>query len=80
MAKLKALSGDNLIKIFQTFSFSVQGQRGSHVKLRKILEGKKQTLVIPAHKELDKGTIKAIYTQALRYIPEKDLREYFYSE
>jgi len=27
---------------------------------------------------LDKGTLKAIFRQALRYIPEEELRPYFY--
>jgi len=34
-------------------------------------------LVIPFHKELDKGTLKAIYKQALKYIPESKLQEFF---
>jgi hypothetical protein len=37
-------------------------------------------MTIPKHKELDKGTVKAIYVQALRYIPEESLRERFYLE
>jgi len=40
----------------------------------------KQTLTIPNHPELDKGTLKAIYRQALRYIPENELKIHFYSE
>jgi HicA toxin of bacterial toxin-antitoxin, len=56
-------------------------ERGSHVKLRRILsDGAKQTLTIPAHSELDKGTLKAIYKQALRYVPEDELQPHFYSE
>lgn len=81
MPKLKILSGENIIKIFESFNFAVVGQKGSHVKLKRITEHNiSQTLTIPKHQELDKGTVKAIYTQALRYIPENDLWEYFYSE
>ena len=77
--KLKVLSGKEVIKIFSEFGFEVVSQRGSHVKLRRVLkEGIKQTLTIPCHDELDKGTLKAIYRQALRYLPEEELREYFY--
>jgi len=79
MPKLKALSGRDLVKIFYRFGFTVASQKGSHVKLKRILpDGTKQILTIPLHEELDKGTLKAIYRQALRYIPEEELKAYFY--
>ena len=81
MPRLKVLSGEDLIKIFLTFGFEVASQRGSHVKLQRILsDGKKQILTIPNHKELDKGTLRAIYKQSLRYINEEDLYPCFYAE
>jgi predicted RNA binding protein YcfA (HicA-like mRNA interferase family) len=56
-------------------------QRGSHIKLVRILpDSARQTFTIPNHPELDKGTIKAIYRQALRYIPDGELKPHFYSE
>jgi hypothetical protein len=42
--------------------------------------GEKQTLTIVAHKELDVGTLYAIFHQACRYIPENQLREFFYTD
>lgn len=81
MPKLKRLSGQDTIKIFASFGFNVAGQKGSHVKLARILaDGSKQPLTIPAHSELDKGTLKAIIRQASRYIPETELKPHFYSE
>mgnify|MGYP001606392677 CR=1 FL=1 len=81
MPKLKTLSGRDIIKIFENFDFSIAGQKGSHVKLKRIARDNiKQTLTIPNHQELDRGTLKAIYNQALRYISESDLRKHFYSE
>jgi predicted RNA binding protein YcfA (HicA-like mRNA interferase family) len=80
MPKLKSLSGKEVIKILEVFGFLISGQRGSHVKLRRITENGKQTLTVPNHYELDKGTLKAIYNQVLRYISENDLKKYFYSE
>lgn len=81
MPKLKIISGEEAIKIFLFFGFEVASQRGSHVKLRRIISnGTRQTLTIPNHDELDKGTILAIYHQALRYIPEQDLIPHFHSE
>lgn len=61
------------------YGFEVERQRGSHVKLRRIgRSGEKQTLTIPLHKELDKGTLRTIFRQACRYIPEDQLRPHFY--
>lgn len=79
--KLKHLSGNDVIKIMGLFEFSVYSQKGSHVKLRRITgKGGKQTLTIPRHKEMDRGTLKAILRQASKYIPESELTAHFYSE
>jgi predicted RNA binding protein YcfA (HicA-like mRNA interferase family) len=81
MPKLRVLSGQDVIRILSLFGFAVVSQRGSHVKLRRIHPGGvPQTLTIPNHKELDRGTLVAIYRQALRYVPETELRSHFYSE
>jgi predicted RNA binding protein YcfA (HicA-like mRNA interferase family) len=81
MLKLRVLSGKEIVKIFSEFGFEIVSQRGSHVKLRRILkDGTKQTLTIPLHKELDKGTIRAIFRQALKYISEDKLKPLFYSD
>ncbi|MEK7146661.1 MAG: type II toxin-antitoxin system HicA family toxin [Patescibacteria group bacterium] len=80
MPKLKNLSGQEVIKIFLSFGFIVAAQKGSHIKLARILNGTKQTLTIPNHPELDKGTLKAIYRQAVRYISEEKIKPHFYSE
>jgi len=79
MPKLKTLSGKKVTKIFSHFGFEIISQRGDHAKLRRILpNGTKQTLTIPLHEELDKGTLRAIFRQALRYISEEELKSYFY--
>jgi len=79
MPKLRNLSGKDVVRILSRFGFKVVSQRGSHVKLRRILlDGAKQTLTIPLHEELDKGTLRAIFRQALRYIPEEELKSHFY--
>ncbi|NCO25250.1 type II toxin-antitoxin system HicA family toxin [Candidatus Parcubacteria bacterium] len=81
MPKLKILSGEKIIKIFLSFDFVIVAQKGSHIKLARVLSaGVRQTLTIPNHQELDRGTLKAIYRQALRYIPENELKNYFYAE
>jgi len=81
MPKLRRLSGDDLIRILSRFGFHPISQRGSHVKVRRTLPGgTHQTLTVVLHDELDKGTTRAIYRQALRLIAELDLQPYFYSE
>ena len=79
MPELKVLSGDEIIKILAEFGFSIDRQKGSHVKLTRIVNGSKQTLTVPRHQELDKGTIKAIYNQARQYVAEEELRKHFYT-
>ncbi|MHB1325017.1 MAG: type II toxin-antitoxin system HicA family toxin [Thermoleophilia bacterium] len=78
--KLRRLSGKQVISILQQFGFSEGSQRGSHVKLSRRAGVSRQILVIPLHKELDRGTLKAIIRQASRFVPEKELFPYFYSD
>jgi len=79
MPKPKRLSGDELISIFSSFGFIIHSQRGSHVKLRRVTrKGDKQSLTIPRHRELDSGTIRAIYRQASRFVPEEHLRPHLF--
>lgn len=80
MPKLKVLSGKEIIALLETFGFSILDQQGSHVKMRRVLHDQKQTLTIPNHKEIDVGTLKAIYRQASKYISESELYEVFYSK
>jgi len=80
MPKLRVLSGKDLVKIFSTFGFEQIDQKGSHAKLRRIINGTKQTLTIPMHSEIDKGLLKQIFTQSSQYISSDDLEKDFYSK
>jgi predicted RNA binding protein YcfA (HicA-like mRNA interferase family) len=77
--KLKTLSGEDVIAIFERFGFVAIAQTGSHVKLRRMNSHMVETLVIPSHSTISKGTLKAIFNQARRYIPSESLREHFFS-
>ncbi len=79
MPKLKRLSGEEVIKIFKNFNFEIHSQKGSHIKLRRVQNNETQTLLIPNHKEIDTGTLRAIIRQASRYIVQIELNEFFYS-
>jgi predicted RNA binding protein YcfA (HicA-like mRNA interferase family) len=81
MPRLRPLGGKDLVRAFSALGFKVVSQRGSHAKLRRVLDnGTKQTLTIPIHDELDRGTLHAVFRQALRYVPEEQLRKYFYAD
>lgn len=80
MPKLRRLSGAEVVAILGRFGFTTHSQRGSHVKLRRVLPDKTiQPLTVPAHSELDTGTCRAILRQASRFVPEEQLRGHFYS-
>ncbi len=78
MPKLRWLSQREVLNIFADFGFAVVAQKGSHMKLRRQTDVGFQTLTIPNHKEIDIGTLKAIFNQASRFIPENELRDRFY--
>jgi predicted RNA binding protein YcfA (HicA-like mRNA interferase family) len=81
MARLRRLSSKQILRILHDLGFSVVSVRGSHAKLRRGLEGGgSQVLTVPPHRELAPGTVQAIYRQALRFIPEEDLRPRFFGD
>ena len=78
--RLRRLSGSEVIHSLEEFGFQRVLQRGSHVKLRRVTpEGQRQTLTIPFHRQLDVGTLRAIFRQASRFVPEEELHEHFYT-
>jgi predicted RNA binding protein YcfA (HicA-like mRNA interferase family) len=81
MPKLRRLSGDEVIKLLAQCGFRVHAQRGSHVKLLRVAPtGERQILTIPRHRELDRGTLHAIFRQASRFVPSDAIHPHFYSE
>jgi len=78
--KLKRLTAKQVLAILSGFGFIVMSQRGSHIKMMRMVLDQKQILTIPNHDELDTGTCKAIMRQASRYISVEQLYPHFYSE
>ncbi len=79
MGRLRQLTARDVLRAFGSFGFTVASIRGSHAKLVRILtSGERQTLTVPLHKQLAPGTLRAIFRQALRYIPESDLKPWFF--
>jgi predicted RNA binding protein YcfA (HicA-like mRNA interferase family) len=62
MSKLPRLSGQECIRALEKLGFELKRQEGSHVILRRT-EPFVQ-VVVPNHKELDRGTLRAIIRQA----------------
>lgn len=62
MAKLPCVSGRECIKALGKAGFIAKRQEGSHVVLRRDIPFSQ--VVVPDHKELDRGTLRAILRQA----------------
>ena len=62
--KLPVLSGRDVIKILKKLGFEEKRQKGSHIILAKETEQGKKAVVVPNHKEIDKGTLLEIIRQA----------------
>ena len=76
--RLRVLSGREVAAILGTFGFQEIARKGSHVKLRRTgPSGERQTLTVPDHRTLDRGTLRAILRQASAYIPAERLALHF---
>ena len=59
MPKLPVLSGNQLIKALKKIEFLKVSQKGSHIKLQRTTpEGKTQTIIVPNHKQIRRGTLR----------------------
>ncbi len=62
MPQLPLLSGREVVRRFEKFSWQVARQRGSHIILVKA--GARATLSIPDHKEVARGTLRSLLRAA----------------
>jgi predicted RNA binding protein YcfA (HicA-like mRNA interferase family) len=62
MSRLPTVSGRQCVRALTRIGFLILRQRGSHIVLRK--DDPHAQLVVPNHKELDRGTLRAIIRQA----------------
>ncbi len=62
MASLPVLSGQEAVRVFESFGWSVARQRSSHIIMTK--EGEIVTLSIPNHKEVARGTLRSLIRAA----------------
>jgi predicted RNA binding protein YcfA (HicA-like mRNA interferase family) len=62
VSKLPVISGADCIKALGKIGFTVYRQRGSHITM--VRKAPPAQTTIPNHKELDRGTLRAIIRQA----------------
>ncbi len=62
MSGLPSISGRECLKALQKVGFYLKRQEGSHMILRR--DAPFAQVVVPDHKELDRGTLRAIIRQA----------------
>ncbi len=62
MSLLPRLSGRECVAALEKVGFYVKRQQGSHIILRR--DDPFAQVVVPDHKELDRGTLRAIIRQA----------------
>jgi predicted RNA binding protein YcfA (HicA-like mRNA interferase family) len=62
MSKLPHISGKECIQALSKVDFYIKRQTGSHVILRR--DDPFAQVVVPDHRELDSGTLRAIIRQA----------------
>ena len=62
MSKLPVISGRELVRVLRHVGFELDRQKGSHMILFRLEP--KTTLSVPDHRELDRGTLRALLRQA----------------
>ncbi|MCC6538925.1 MAG: type II toxin-antitoxin system HicA family toxin [Bryobacterales bacterium] len=61
--KLPVISGRQAVAVFGKVGYSVDGQHGSHIIIRRT-EPPYRRLSVPDHKELAKGTLRAMIRES----------------
>ena len=63
MSVLPRVSGREVVKALQEIGYARDRQRGSHIVLRQTVPPHRR-ITVPDHKEMAKGTLRAIIRQA----------------
>ena len=73
--KLPQISGREFIKILNKLGFNIVRQRGSHIRLEKLLNNEKIKINVPLHPKLKKGTLSRIIKDSK--INEEEISKFF---
>jgi predicted RNA binding protein YcfA (HicA-like mRNA interferase family) len=71
--KLPVLTGDELVRILERLGFLARRQKGSHLHLYRIADGKRVTVPIHKGRDIPNGTLRSILRDA--DISPEDLRD-----
>jgi predicted RNA binding protein YcfA (HicA-like mRNA interferase family) len=63
LPKPPVVSGTSLVKLLVKLGYQVVRQRGSHVRLRKMMKSGEHNITIPMHHEIAKGTLNDILSK-----------------
>lgn len=60
----KTYSAREILNALKRLGFQVKSQKGSHIKVIKIIDNQTFSAIIPDHKEIATGTLNSILKQA----------------
>jgi predicted RNA binding protein YcfA (HicA-like mRNA interferase family) len=60
VGKLRVLSGQEVCEILERHGFTRVRQRGSHIVMQRVTDGRTTTVPVPNHQELRPGTLRSI--------------------
>ena len=60
----KLLGARQVLRALRRAGFEAVSQRGSHIKLKKSVEGGELVVILPDHRELAEGTLASVLRQA----------------
>ncbi len=82
MPRLRRLDVQEVIRILRRFGFEIYSQRGSHIRLQRIVDGQVQRISVAGHgsTEIKVGTLMSIYRDARRFVTEEELHPFFYTD
>lgn len=63
MSRLPCVSGREVVKALEKVGYAIDHQRGSHITLRHV-DPPNRRITVPDHREVAKGTLRAIIRQA----------------
>ena len=72
---MKSVSGSEVVQALARIGFGFVQQKGSHIKLRKVVAESKRTVIVPLHDDLPEGTLHSISRQA--GLPFKEFQKLF---
>jgi predicted RNA binding protein YcfA (HicA-like mRNA interferase family) len=70
--KIPVCSGRRIVKALKKIGYEIKSQRGSHIKLVRYYGKDKHIIVVPLHREMDRGTLAGIIRRVSQHYPEEE--------